>query len=551
MANWFVTIEGKEQGPLTDGQLRQLARSGRLQRFDLVRREGSDRQVEATHLKGLFEPIPANASPPSTAPAPSAPATSRPTSAVAPSKPEATASHRVPKIIGLAFLCLFMLAALGKAIRPERSQQPNRGVGGLTAVEPQPEPPTPVAHDEIDPEPADRVRAELNAAVMEYLPEWERLLANYDELDAMVTGLPTEFNHAERLNSALNYSLPRNVVVPHLDLPSQWYSGSEPVTMDILAGNGKVFRDVLLVRVTNADKLPKIAEHLDNLSDSYSDTQRSQLKYLKDRGPPEKDWKSVDWSQPQWKNMDKRRLRLEKQRVEAVEQQALRRLEEERKEYEDEVAALEADIEQNQKKVRANVQQRFQPLSESFAATPTAAIIERYDACRASLPQLGERIAQWKQILASQEPTVSTDGLVHAGGITHLIEGDDHFISHTGERPKVIVIPQEYRNFYYGGSAGPNEIVVDGMFRFVGNVRGRNGLGATVNVEKYVCDPTYVADCIRMRSFRKATDDLRKSVPAVEGGINLVAVDRFLRLAVGDQPYEAIVKEHQALKKAK
>ncbi len=76
MANWFVTIEGKEQGPLTDAQLRQLARSGRLQRFDLVRREGSDRQVEATHLKGLFEPIPANASPPtppSTAIAPSTP----------------------------------------------------------------------------------------------------------------------------------------------------------------------------------------------------------------------------------------------------------------------------------------------------------------------------------------------------------------------------------------------------------------------------------------------------------------------------------------------
>jgi hypothetical protein len=76
MANWFVTIEGKERGPLTDAQLRQLARSGRLQRFDLVRREGSDRNLEAVQLKGLFEPFPAKTLPPpplSTAPVPSAP----------------------------------------------------------------------------------------------------------------------------------------------------------------------------------------------------------------------------------------------------------------------------------------------------------------------------------------------------------------------------------------------------------------------------------------------------------------------------------------------
>lgn len=54
MANWFVTLAGAELGPLTDAQLRQLARDGKLGRNDLVRREGTTTATTAGSIQGLF-----------------------------------------------------------------------------------------------------------------------------------------------------------------------------------------------------------------------------------------------------------------------------------------------------------------------------------------------------------------------------------------------------------------------------------------------------------------------------------------------------------------
>ncbi len=54
MAQWYVTLAGIELGPLADGQLRQLALSGRLRPDDLVRSVGMARSVKADRLRGLF-----------------------------------------------------------------------------------------------------------------------------------------------------------------------------------------------------------------------------------------------------------------------------------------------------------------------------------------------------------------------------------------------------------------------------------------------------------------------------------------------------------------
>lgn len=59
MANWFVTKDGKQHGPFTDGQLKRLANEGRLSGTDIVRREDQQVGVEANRLRGLFD-LPAN-----------------------------------------------------------------------------------------------------------------------------------------------------------------------------------------------------------------------------------------------------------------------------------------------------------------------------------------------------------------------------------------------------------------------------------------------------------------------------------------------------------
>jgi hypothetical protein len=57
MANWFVTKNGKQHGPFTDGQLKKLAIDGKLSRTDHVRREDQQSGVEAEKLKGLLPQV--------------------------------------------------------------------------------------------------------------------------------------------------------------------------------------------------------------------------------------------------------------------------------------------------------------------------------------------------------------------------------------------------------------------------------------------------------------------------------------------------------------
>ena len=54
MASWFVVRDGDEQGPVTAGQLKEMAAKGKLQPGDLVRREDMQAPREASTIKGLF-----------------------------------------------------------------------------------------------------------------------------------------------------------------------------------------------------------------------------------------------------------------------------------------------------------------------------------------------------------------------------------------------------------------------------------------------------------------------------------------------------------------
>jgi hypothetical protein len=59
---WFVAQDSKsKQGPFTLGELRELARSGKLRPSDLVWKEGTSQWVAASSVQGLFENIGAQA----------------------------------------------------------------------------------------------------------------------------------------------------------------------------------------------------------------------------------------------------------------------------------------------------------------------------------------------------------------------------------------------------------------------------------------------------------------------------------------------------------
>jgi len=54
MADWFYRIDGGEkQGPISPKELVRLAESGALSPDDLVRKEGTDKWVRASQIKGL------------------------------------------------------------------------------------------------------------------------------------------------------------------------------------------------------------------------------------------------------------------------------------------------------------------------------------------------------------------------------------------------------------------------------------------------------------------------------------------------------------------
>ena len=54
MAKWFVTIEGREYGPLSAAELKRAVAKGRVTAETPVRMEGMDSRVPAARVKGLF-----------------------------------------------------------------------------------------------------------------------------------------------------------------------------------------------------------------------------------------------------------------------------------------------------------------------------------------------------------------------------------------------------------------------------------------------------------------------------------------------------------------
>jgi hypothetical protein len=72
MALWFVIRDGNEQGPVTAGQLKEMAATGKLQPADLVRRDDMQAPRGASTIKGLF-PSDGRSTPSSPPPAPASP----------------------------------------------------------------------------------------------------------------------------------------------------------------------------------------------------------------------------------------------------------------------------------------------------------------------------------------------------------------------------------------------------------------------------------------------------------------------------------------------
>jgi GYF domain 2 len=52
---WFWTgSDGEKHGPVTSQELKDLAQSGQLTTADWVKRDGMDKSVKASRVKGLF-----------------------------------------------------------------------------------------------------------------------------------------------------------------------------------------------------------------------------------------------------------------------------------------------------------------------------------------------------------------------------------------------------------------------------------------------------------------------------------------------------------------
>ncbi len=54
MADWYYARDGRQQGPITSAQLRQMAQSGELRPDDLVFKEGGTTWIPASSVQGLF-----------------------------------------------------------------------------------------------------------------------------------------------------------------------------------------------------------------------------------------------------------------------------------------------------------------------------------------------------------------------------------------------------------------------------------------------------------------------------------------------------------------
>ncbi len=59
--DWYCEVNGKQDGPITSSQLKQLATEGKLQPSHPVWREGMQNKVAARTVKGLFDSVPDSA----------------------------------------------------------------------------------------------------------------------------------------------------------------------------------------------------------------------------------------------------------------------------------------------------------------------------------------------------------------------------------------------------------------------------------------------------------------------------------------------------------
>lgn len=60
---WLLSRDGKNYGPMTSGQLKQLCQTGKIRPVDLICRAGSDRWTPAGEVRGLFPTAPAKPAP--------------------------------------------------------------------------------------------------------------------------------------------------------------------------------------------------------------------------------------------------------------------------------------------------------------------------------------------------------------------------------------------------------------------------------------------------------------------------------------------------------
>ncbi len=106
---------------------------------------------------------------------------------------------------------------------------------------------------------------------------------------------------------------------------------------------------------------------------------------------------------------------------------------------------------------------------------------------------------QMKEVIKRNTPPhPSSDGLEYLADITHIIEGNRYYMSN-----QVVTIPDEHESLYVSDRVGPNQVVVEGEFRFVGNSMGKNAFGASINVELYECDPEYSESLRRLRQYER------------------------------------------------
>lgn len=173
------------------------------------------------------------------------------------------------------------------------------------------------------------------------------------------------------------------------------------------------------------------------------------------------------------------------------------------------------------------------------------AMLSCWNRCRETFRELHKAYTDMSTSFEPPPAKTRDDGsLVYVGGITHIVNGDEYYIEN-----KVINIPKKYLRLYSEGSDGANKVGIMGNFRFVGNAKGKNALGATVNVELYECD-TASAESQLAEQFAKSDPKYRAYRDKfVHPEFNEVLEDRPLeamlltyRKLVGDEAFNKAIE---------